>query len=327
MSTVTAARDDLRTPLRRATDALPHASIGTAPILWRNVEMAAGRAPTDALTLLDEIARLGYEGVQLGIDFPEGAILRGALDARGLRLAEVYAAIPTTVDGPSAGALEAVLERLRLLDEGAGDVLCVAIDGSPDRDRWAGRADSPGAPALTEAGWAALVELLHQAADAAAERGHPLVFHPHAATFVETPDEVDRLMATSDPARVGLCLDVGHLIVGGGDPVGALARFGDRVRHLHLKDVDPAGLERLRAGQHDRLGSAVLEGLFTELGAGLLDLDGVLRQLVEQDYAGWLIVEQDWSPGPPSESAAIGRRVLGAALRRLGAGHDRVGEA
>jgi inosose dehydratase len=326
VSTVTAARDDLRSPLRRATDALPRASIGTAPLLWRNVELAAGHEPTDAVTVLDEIARLGYEGTQLGVDFPEGATLREALDVRGLRLAEVYAAIPTTVDGPRPGAMDAALERLRLLEAGGGDVLCVAVDGSPDRDRWAGRAGSPETPVLTDAGWDRLIDLLHEVADAAAAGGLPVVFHPHAATFVETPDEVDRLMASSDPARLGLCLDVGHHIVGGGDPVVATSAFGDRVRHLHLKDVDPVVLGRIRAGEYDGLGRAVREGLFTELGAGILDLEGVLRLLVEREYAGWLIVEQDWGWGPPSESAAIGRRVLGTALRRLGtaptAGHE-----
>ncbi len=318
MSTVTAARHDLRTSLRRATDALPRASIGTAPLLWRNVELAAGQEPTDPLTVLDEIARIGYEGAQLGVGFPDGEALREALDARGLRLAEVYAAIPTTVDGPRAGARDAVLERLRLLDDGRGDVLCVAVDGSPDRDRRAGRTDAPATPVLTDAAWDALIDLLHEVADVAADRGHPLVFHPHAATFVETPGEVDRLMASTDPARIGLCLDVGHHIVGGGDPVAAVAAFGDRVRHLHLKDVDAAVLGRVRAGDYEGLGQAVREGLFTELGAGILDLDGVLRRLAERDYAGWLIVEQDWGWGPPSESAAIGRRVLAAALRRLG---------
>lgn len=270
------------------------------------------------MTVLDEIARVGYEGTQLGVGFPDGAALREALDARGLRLAEVYAAIPTTVDGPRSGALDAVLERLRLLDDGHGDALCVAVDGSPDRDRWAGRADSPDTPVLTEAGWDALIDLLHEVADAAADRGHPLVFHPHAATFVETPDEVDRLMASSDPARIGLCLDVGHHIVGGGDPVATIAAHHDRVRHLHLKDVDSAVLGRVRVGEYEGLGHAVRDGLFTELGAGSLDLDGVLRLLADRDYAGWLIVEQDWGWGPPSESAAISRRVLGAALRRLG---------
>ena len=210
------------------------------------------------------------------------------------------------------------MERLRLLQAGAGDVLCLAVDGSPDRDRWAGRAGSPDTPVLTDAGWDALIDVLHEIADAAAIGGHPVVFHPHAATFVETPDEIDRLMASSDPARLGLCLDVGHHIVGGGDPVEATRAVSDRVRHMHLKDVDPAVLQRVRAGEYASLGEAVREGLFTELGAGVLDLDGVLALLAARDYAGWIMVEQDSSWLPPAEASLVSKRVVEFALRELG---------
>jgi len=100
--------------------------------------------------------------------------------------------------------------------------------------------------------------------------------------------------------------------------VADLRMLGARVTHLHLKDVDPGVLGDLRAGRFSGVGEAVQNGLFTELGAGMLDLDGVIGVLVERDYDGWLMVEQDHGFGPPSESAAIGRRMLGAALRRLG---------
>jgi inosose dehydratase len=89
---------------------------------------------------------------------------------------------------------------------------------------------------------------------------------------------------------------------------------------VHLKDVDPAVLTRLRIGALEGLGHAIRDRVFTELGAGMLDLDGVIAALAELDYAGWLIVEQDTTWGPPSESAAIGRRVLASTLRRLGTG-------
>ena len=173
--------------------------------------------------------------------------------------------------------MEMALERLRLLHDAGGDVLCTALDGSDDRDAVAGRAMSPGTPVLTEAGWAALVDLLHAIADEASALGHATVFHPHAATYVETPIEVDRLMLSTDPARIGICLDTGHHIVGGGDPVATIRDVGERVRHVHLKDVDPDVLEGLRAGDHRRSDDAIYDGLFTELGAGTLDLDGVLR--------------------------------------------------
>ena len=322
MSTVTASRLDARPSLRRPDDALPRSSIGTAPMLWGHAD-GAPRDGTDAMAILDEIARVGYEGTQLGDGFPEGAALRDALRERGLRLAEVYVPIPATVDGPVADALAIAEERLRLLHDGEGEVLCLAIDGSADRDAAAGRAGEPGTPVLTDAGWESLVALIHAIADRAAALGHPVVFHPHGGTFIETPAEVERLAASTDPKRMGICLDVGHYVVGGGDPVAAIRALGDRVTHVHLKDVDPAVLVRLQTGALEGLGHAIRERVFTELGAGMLDLDGVIAALAELDYAGWLIVEQDTTWAPPSESAAIGRRVLASTLRRLGTGEAR----
>ena len=90
--------------------------------------------------------------------------------------------------------------------------------------------------------------------------------------------------------------------------------------HIHLKDVDPVVLDGLRSGAIGGFDAAIRARLFTELGAGVLDLDGVLAAAAGRDYDGWLMVEQDSGWGPPSESAAIGRRVLAAALRRLGGG-------
>lgn len=309
---------DPRTRLRRPGDALPNAAIGTVPILWHHVDAGAFAAPIDPLTILDEIGRLGYEGTQLDAGLPEGAELRATLAARGLRLAEVYAALPASPTGLGSDALAIGRERLRLLVEGDGDVLCVALDGSPDRDAAAGRADSDGTPRLRDAAWHELTETLHTLADETIAAGRRLAFHPHAGTYVETPAEVDRLVTSTDPTRVGICLDVGHYIVGGGDPVLALQQLGGRVTHVHLKDVDPAVLARLSGGTLAGLGEAVDERIFTELGAGSLDLPGVLRMLDGRGYDGWLMVEQDSSWSPPSEAAAIGRRVLAQALATVG---------
>jgi inosose dehydratase len=311
------SRPDLRRWLRHPGDALPRASIGTVPILWNNVDIEDLRLGTDAATLLDEIARVGFEGTQLGLGFPEGAELRAMLAARELRLAEVYAALAATTDGLAPGALINGRERLRLLRDGGGDVLCVALDGSPERDPWAGRADT-GAPAFTDAAWAGVVEVLHRLADETIAAGHRLAFHPHAGPYIETPAEVDRLVAVTDAARVGICLDVGHFLTGGGDPVATLRRLGERVTHVHLKDVDPLVLARLRSGELGGFGAAVRSRLFTELGSGSLDLLGCLRVLAEREYTGWLMVEQDSSWQPPAEAAAIGRRVLAHALRLVG---------
>ena len=317
MTTVTVDPGMVRARLRRRGDALPRASIGTVPILWINTDDAAG---WDASSILDDIARLGYEGTQLGGNFPDGAALRDELALRDLRLAEVYVPLPATSAGPAPDAVDVARAWLKRLHDAGGDVLCVAIDGSGDRDIVAGRADAPETPRFDDAAWQALTDVLHRIADEASALGHATVFHPHAATYVETLDEIDRLLGSTDPARIGVCLDTGHHLVAGGDPVEALRSLGERVRHVHLKDVDGDVLAGLRAGEYEGLDDAVTRGLFTELGAGILDLDGVVGALTGRDYDGWLMVEQDRSLGPASESAAIGRHVLAASLRRLGTG-------
>jgi inosose dehydratase len=315
-----AARTGLRARLRRPGAALAGSPVGTVPILWNNVDVEALRLGTSATELLDEIARLGYEGTQLGLGFPEGDELRAELEARDLRLAEVYVALRFDPDGPLPGALDDARERLRLLHAAGGDVLCVALDGSPDRDAVAGRADLGTTPVLSDHGWARLVAIVETLAHETIAGGHRLAFHPHAGTYVETPADVDRLVAATDPSTVGICLDVGHYLVGGGDPVTALRAFGERVTHVHLKDVDGDVLDRLRGGSLEGFGAAIRERLFTELGSGRLDLPGVLAALADLGYEGWLMVEQDSAWGPPSEAAAIGRRVLAVALEEVGRG-------
>jgi inosose dehydratase len=296
---------------------LAGAPIGTVPILWNNVDFAELRLGTRADAILDDIARVGYDGCQLGLGFPEGEALRPTLAARELRLAEVYASIPANVDGPTDDALDEVRDRLRLLVAGGGEVFCVALDGSPDRDVAAGHATDDDTPQLTDAGWDRLVALLQTVAAETRATGARIAFHPHAGTYVETPAEVERLAAAIDAETLPFCLDVGHYLVGGGDPVAALRQFGARVTHVHLKDVDPGVLERLRRREVGSFGDAVRGRLFTELGSGAVDLAGVLAALAERDYRGWLMVEQDSGWPPPSESAAIGRRVLAYALRGL----------
>ena len=301
----------------RVEGPLGDASIGTVPILWNNVDLAELRLGTSADAILDDIARTGYDGCQLGLGFPTGDALKAALATRQLRLAEVYASISATVDGPTEHALDDCRDRLELLVRGGGEVLCIAFDVSDDRAAWAGRAADPATPRLTADGWTATISLLRTMAAETRASGARIAFHPHAGTYIETPAEVERLAASIPADVLPFCLDVGHYLVGGGDPVAALRRYGERVAHVHLKDVDPEVLAALRAGEAGGFGGAIRARLFTELGAGAIDLRGVLGTLAERRYAGWLMVEQDSGWPPPAESAAIGRRVLAMALRGL----------
>ncbi|HEV7809796.1 MAG TPA: hypothetical protein VGO64_04285, partial [Candidatus Limnocylindrales bacterium] len=174
--------------LLAADGPLGSSPVGTVPILWGNgVDVAELRLGIHAERVLDDIARTGYDGTQHGLGFPSGDALRGVLAARDLRLAEVYAAIPATTAGPTTAALDDLLERLRILAAGGGEVLCVAFDGTADRDAFAGRAKDRDTPRLTDDGWKRTAELLATISAATRAAGARIAFHPHAGTYVETP--------------------------------------------------------------------------------------------------------------------------------------------
>jgi len=294
---------------------LRDAPIGCVPIVWNNADLFDLATETEAGAVLDEIARLGYAGTQFGRGFPEGAELREALAGRGLRYAELYSALHAGPDGLADDAREVAHRDLGRLVAAGGQVLVVAIDGGGERDAWSGRV-AEGAPQWKAPAFEGLAQLLGELAVAAPD-GVRVAFHPHTATWVEAPDEVEALASRLRDTGAGLCLDVGHYLVGGGEPVRAIRHYGSLVTHVHLKDVNSAVLGRLRSGEIDGFSAAVRERIFTELGNGALDLYGVLATLEAIDYEGWLMVEQDSSWLRPSEAAAIGRRVLGYALREL----------
>lgn len=296
---------------------LAKATIGVNQILWANDDLPDLMPPIDPLTILDEMARLGYRGSQLGTTFPRGEALRSALRSRDLRIAEVYACLPCDLDGPTADAREVGRSKLAELHAANGDVLVAALPLSDDRVGHAARAGDPDVPTLTDSGVRALADLLNDLAAEASELGHPLAFHNHVGTYIETPAEVDRLMAAGDPVLVGLCLDVGHYQLAGGDPVEAIGRYGARVSHVHLKDVDHRVAGLMRSGEIQDFLGGLRQRVFTELGRGELDLPGVLAALAALDYRGWLIVEQDTTWRPPSESAAISRAIVDSVLRDL----------
>jgi inosose dehydratase len=140
-------------------------------------------------------------------------------------------------------------------------------------------------------------------------------FHHHCGGYVETPQEIDALMSRTDPALLGLCVDTGHLVYGGGDPLVAVAKYTSRISHVHFKDCDLSILERARTEAWD-YHTAVRHGIFCELGRGMVPFGDVRDALQLQNYSGWIVVEQDVFPGlgTPLASAQRNRDYL----RRLG---------
>jgi inosose dehydratase len=167
---------------------------------------------------------------------------------------------------------------------------------------------------LDEDGWSALLSNLDRLARASAEVGVTATLHPHVGTMVENPAEVRRVL---DDSGIGLCLDTGHLLIGGADPVALARDHADRVRHVHLKDVDAGTAASVRAG---RIGyaDAVREGLYRPLGQGDVDIAAIVTSLEQAGYDGWYVLEQDTIlAGPPTEVAGEPQADVRASVAHL----------
>lgn len=288
-----------------------------APCSWGILEFESKAAAPGAEQVLNEIAATGYSGTELGDwgFFPtDPALLRRALDARRLDL--VGAFVPVALRDPAAhDAGEALAVRTaRLLKAASATdpriVLSDATAVDPSRTAKAGRI-TPG-DSLSSEEWRVAAGAAERVARAvASSTGLKTVFHHHCATFVETPWEIDELMARTSAELIGLCLDTGHATYGGGDPGALLERHRSRVWHVHFKDCSPAIAETARRREWTYI-EAVGQGLFCELGKGSVDFAAIAASLRRTGYDGWIVVEQDVLPsmGAPAESAARNRAFL-----------------
>lgn len=215
----------------------------------------------------------GYEGTDLG---PFG-YLDEVLTPSGPPLAGGWHDLRFGQEAGFAEDLAALDRTARLLHEN---------NRFPDMSSFAPKptlACPPSGP-LDAAGWGLLVRQAYRAASRCREHGLEPVFHHHMDTSIETPDDIDRLLELTE---LELCLDTGHLIAAGGDPLATLRRWGHRVRHVHVKDALP-------------------DGTFCRLGAGNLDLEAFLDALRALDYEGWIVVEQDVPDGGQDLRQIIG---------------------
>ncbi len=268
--------------------------------------------------------REGYDGIDLG---PIGYLgsrddLRERLRSRGLHLSGGYMPLPLS---DPAGMEPAIAELRTLLDlfdtvkspdHVPAPKPTLADAGSAARRLAPGRADADRSLGLQPESWDRLAANLQEAVQLCRERGYDPTFHHHAGTYVEAPWEIEELLARSD---VGLCLDTGHLVLGGGDPVRAIRDWGPRINHVHLKDVQRSVIDAVIREGGDMM-QVWRRGAFCRLGAGDLDIDAILQGLRSRDYRGWLVVEQDMIPGPdtPADAAALDQDKNRAYLRARG---------
>lgn len=276
--------------------------------------------------MLDWMRDLGYVGTELGPPgyLGSGAQVRERLGARGLALVGSF--MPQHFSRREKVEEDRVWlrETLRLVREAtpAGSrpfaVLCEAID-EPARLAYSGRITAHPETHLSAARWDTLVDNLHATAEICRSEGLEPVFHPHAGTYVETADEIDRLAGRMDASLVGLCIDTGHFRYGGATPARAIRDYASLLRHIHLKDCRSEVLSVTTARGGD-LAAALKAGVFAPLGLGDADIPGVVAALREVGYAGWLVVEQDQAltANDTREALVAGQRANREYLARMG---------
>ena len=263
--------------------------VASAPVTWGVWERTTGRDDlVPARRLLETVVELGFTGIELG---PPGYLDPQVLAASGLQLVGGFA--PLHVDDEDAFSAD-IAEWLdpivdALVESGGRGPVVLADAGTPERLAGAGRPDEQARTALRGDRLARALERVSQAAERCRGRGIDAVFHHHTATYFETPAEIATIVEQTD---VPLCFDTGHAAVGGGDPLELARTYASRIGHLHLKDVDPARLARVRAGEVS-LEQAWGDGIFCPFGEGMVDLGGVLALPELHGFDGWIVLEQD----------------------------------
>ncbi|WP_214368804.1 sugar phosphate isomerase/epimerase family protein [Pseudonocardia sp. H11422] len=256
--------------------------IAGAPISWGVCEVPGWGyqlAPDRVLAEMGEVGLLATEFGPDGFLPREPAAMAGVLTRHGLQAVGGFTPLLLHVPGH-----DPVPEVERLLAgyaaSGATTLVLSAVTGADGYDA---------RPDLDERGWRTLLSNLDRLTAVAADRGVRAVLHPHVGTMVENGEEVRRVLEGS---QIALCLDTGHLLIGGTDPAELTRQAPERIAHTHLKDVD-AGLARQVQSGRRTYTEAVRAGMYRPLGTGDVDVPAIVGHLRARGYDGWHVLEQD----------------------------------
>ncbi len=295
----------------------------SAPDSWGVLDYPGPSWEQSYETMLDEMVQAGYQGSELGPYgfFPtDPRILQPQLEKRRLKLLASF--VPVKMTDPAAE--KAVIERIRkvgnLLATLKAPFLVMADDQSPERNAFSGRTYDKDCPTLNAGQWKHVGNIVAEAEKVANEFGLDLVFHPHVATYVETPEECEKFYDATSHTNVGLCLDTGHCVYGHGDSVKEAEKYKSKLRYVHIKDCDSKVLDEARRNKWT-FEEAIAHKVFTVIGKGNIDFPAFFRALVKNGYSGWSVVEQDVTfgatPIPPAQSIAASLKYLRGVVKDL----------
>ena len=293
--------------------------IGINPLSWMNDDLPALGGETALETALAEGKEIGYEGFELGNKFPkDGPTLKAKLDSFGLACVSGWYSGFLAEDSVGAEIERCKAHMSKLQYNGVKVVVYGECAGTIQ-----GQIDTPLAKRprfASDALWKAYAERLNAfGAHLQTSYGITLAYHHHMGAYVESPDDLDRLMALTDPASVGLLYDTGHAYFGGAtEPDLLLKKHVARVVHVHCKDVRPQVIAQARNDGWSFL-SGVLNGTFTVPGDGVIDYEAILSTLHAAGYQGWLVVEAEQDPAlaPSYAYAQKGFQTLISIVDRL----------
>ena len=267
---------------------------GTNPIAWANDDDRSIGADIPTDRILDEAGRqIGFDGIENGHRWPDDPqALKSLLNGYGLEFISGWYScelLNRSVQQEIA-AVQGHLAKLKA----NGCAVCIVAETSnavhgaavPVNDR----------PRLTPAEMAAFGAKLEAFADYLSGEGITLVYHHHMGTIIESPEEIDALMAATGP-HVHLLFDAGHCAFGGGDPLAVLTKHAARVRHFHAKNIRAEVVARVRAENLSFL-QGVVAGAFTVPGdqEGAIDFAPLLKVLADTGYDGWIVIEAEQDP-------------------------------
>ncbi len=287
--------------------------LGIAPIAWTNDDLPdLGRENTFG-QCVSEMALAGFTGSEVGNKYPRDVdVLKKALDLRGIEICNAW--FSTFLISKPYEETEAEFEKhVAFLAAMGAKVVGVSeqsysTQGIQDQPVFEGKYE------MNDEEWFLLCNGLNRLGRLSKEKyGIDLTFHHHMGTVVQSAAETDRMMAETDPQYVSLLFDSGHFAYCGEDPLAVVSKYAARIRHVHLKDIRPDVVARVRSEKMSFLDS-VRAGAFTIPGDGCIDFDPIFDVLKECGYKGYMVVEAEQDPAKanPLEYAIRARKFIAA---------------
>ena len=295
--------------------------IGISPIAWQNDDLPDITQDYTMEQALRESREIGYTGVERGQRMPhdtEG--LRQYLEANDIALCGGWCSGNSLVNDFAA---ECDATRQQVEQFIALDAPCIVYAECSNTVQGLQNVPVNNRPKLSRDEIMTYGKKISELAKWMADQGMPMAYHHHMGSIIESEDDVNWLMDGSSH-EVNLCFDTGHLLFGGGNVMATLDRWGDRVHHVHYKDIRPHIVKDVRDNNLSFL-DAVIAGAFTVPGDGCIDFQEVTHKLKAMDYSGWIVVEaeQDPAKAPPYEYSKLGYDNIVAACNAAGLTIDR----